>query len=42
MKPKMDLKFKDPINIAELSPDRNLLGVYGDCLQAEILDFRSG
>jgi hypothetical protein len=42
MKPKIDLKFKDPINIAELSPDRNLLGVYGDCLQAEILDFRSG
>jgi WD40 repeat protein len=32
MKPKMNLKFKDPINIAELSPDGNLLGVYGDCL----------
>ncbi len=42
MKHKINLNFKDPINIAELSPDGNLLGVYGDCLQAEILDFRNG
>lgn len=42
MKHKINLNFKDPINIAEVSPDGNLLGVYGDCLQAEILDLRSG
>ena len=35
------LDFKDPINVAKLSPDGNLLGVYGDCIQAEIVDMRS-
>ena len=42
MKPKLNFDFKDPINVAAISPDGNLLGVYGDCLQAEILDLRSG
>ena len=42
MKPKNNFKFNDPINVAEVSPDGNLLGVYGDCLQADILDIRSG
>lgn len=34
--------FTIPINIANISPDGNYLGVYGDCLQADILDIRSG
>lgn len=42
MKPKSNMQFKEPINIAQVSPDGNLLGVYGDCIQAEILDMRSG
>lgn len=41
MKPKLNFEFKEPINIAEVSPDGNLLGVYGDCLQADIMDMRS-
>lgn len=35
------VKFNDPINAAKISPDGNLLGVYGDCIQAEIVDLRS-
>ena len=27
-----NIKFKDPINIATLSPDGYYLGVYGDCI----------
>jgi WD40 repeat protein len=42
MKPKSNFKFGEAINVAELSPDGNLLAVYGDCVQADILDIRSG
>jgi WD40 repeat protein len=38
---KFHASFKDPINIASVSPDGNLLGVFGDCVQAEVLDIRS-
>lgn len=31
-----------PVNIAKLSPDRKLLGIYGDSLDAEIFDMNSG
>ena len=41
MKPKVNFDFKDAINVASISPDGNLLGVYGDCLQAEIIDLRT-
>lgn len=41
MTPKSTYKFKEPINIACVSPDGNLLAVYGDCIQAEIVDMRS-
>ncbi len=42
MKSKLKFDFKDPINVASISPNGHLLGVYGDCLQAEILDLRIG
>lgn len=41
MREKERITFNDPINVASLSPDGNLLGVYGDCYQAEIYDRRS-
>ena len=37
-----ELQYDQPVNIAKLSPDRNLLGIYGDCLDAEIFDMKSG
>eukprot|EP00347_Sterkiella_histriomuscorum_P000565 403375359 len=41
MKERECLNFKDPINVAALSPDGNLLAVYGDCYPADIYDRRS-
>jgi WD40 repeat protein len=42
MKVKTTLKFPEPVNYASLSPDGNLVGSYGDCIQANISDLRSG
>lgn len=41
MRPKLQFQFAEPINVAALSPDGNLLAVYGDCLQADIMDLRT-
>ena len=40
MKLREQIDFKEAINAAALSPDKNLLAVYGDCLQADIYDRR--
>ncbi|CDW83213.1 uncharacterized wd repeat-containing [Stylonychia lemnae] len=41
MKVKEIHRFKEAINIAQLSPDGHMLAVYGDCIQAQIYDRRS-
>ena len=38
---KSDIHFNEAINAFALSPDKNILGVFGDCVQAELIDMRT-